>query len=127
MTVQEQNKATAIALYKMAFNDCEPARAAELYIGDSYTQHNPLVGDGIQPFIDYFEQMAKEYPGKHVEVKPALAEGSFVVLHCFQHWPGDRDYAGIDIFRFDEAGKIVEHWDVLQAIPEESMHDNGMF
>ena len=123
----EQNKKNAQDFYALMFNDNKPREAIERYVGDEYIQHNPHVGDGKEAFIDYFERMASEYPGKKVRFVRAIAEGNYVVLHCHQTWPGSDDYAGIDIFRFDDNGKVVEHWDVLQVIGDESKNDNGLF
>lgn len=127
MTDLQTMKRDAIAFYELMFNECRPQDAINRYVGETYIQHNPHVADGRAGFVAYFERMAAEYPGKRVEVKRAFAEDSHVILHCHQIWPGGLEYAGIDIFRFDETGKIVEHWDVLQELPKTSANGNSLF
>jgi predicted SnoaL-like aldol condensation-catalyzing enzyme len=98
-----------------------------LYVGAEYIQHNPLVGDGKQAFIDYFAEMAKSYPDKKIEFVRAVAEGDLVALHTHQTWPGNEEYVTMDFFRFDENGKIVEHWDSMQQVPDETKNGNLMY
>ncbi|SHG35229.1 nuclear transport factor 2 family protein [Flagellimonas flava] len=122
----EQNKLNAIAFYKMAYLG-HPAEAIEKYVGEEYIQHNPDVADGTQGFISYFEQMQDEYPDKSIEFVRCIAEGNLVALHTHQTWPGNDQYVTMDFFRFDENGKICEHWDAIQQIPEKSANPNTMY
>ena len=120
------NKQNAIEFYKMAYLG-NPAEAVEKYVGAEYIQHNPLVGDGKQPFIDYFTEMHRDYPDKSITFVRAVAEGDLVALHTHQVWPGNDQYVTMDFFRFDDNGKIVEHWDAMQQIPEVTKNGNTMY
>jgi predicted SnoaL-like aldol condensation-catalyzing enzyme len=120
------NKQNAVAFYRTAYEG-NPRKAVEQYAGDVYIQHNPLVGDGKEPFIEYFEKMAAEYPEKTIEFVRSAAEGDLVALHTHQTWPGGDEYVTMDFFRFDGNGKIVEHWDSVQQIPDKSENGNSMY
>ncbi len=122
----EANKKNAIEFYRTAYLG-NPAGAVERYVGAEYIQHNPLVGNGKQPFIDYFEEMARDYPDKSITFVRAVAEGDLVALHTHQTWPGNEQYVTMDFFRFDDNGKIVEHWDAIQNVPAETKNGNTMY
>ena len=122
----ELNKRNAIEFYKTAYLG-NPSLAVEKYVGEVYIQHNPLVGDGTASFITYFEKMHNEYPDKTIDFVRAIAEGNLVALHTHQIWPGNDQYVTMDFFRFDENGKIVEHWDSIQQIPQETLNGNSMY
>lgn len=122
----EANKRNAIAFYQLAY-DGSPRQAVEMYVGAEYIQHNPMVGNGPEPFIEYFERMAAEYPEKSIDFVRTVAEGDLVALHTHQVWPDDDQYVTMDFFRFDEQGKIVEHWDAMQQIPKTTANGHTMY
>jgi len=122
----ERNKQHAIDFYQMAYEG-NPHKAVSLYVGDEYIQHNPLVGDGKEAFIEYFDKMGSEYADKNIDFVRAIAEGDLVALHTHQIWPGNEGYVTMDFFRFDENGKIVEHWDTMQEIPKHTANGNTMY
>lgn len=123
--MSETNKERAMAFYRAAFEG-RAREAVEQYVGDRYIQHNPWVGDGPEAFVEYFDRMQREYPDKSIEFVRAVEEGDFVAVHTHQVWPGGSEFVTMDFFRFDN-GRIVEHWDAVQEIPDESANDNTMY
>lgn len=123
---EESNKETVIAFYDAAINDKDFA-AASAYLGDKYIQHNPLAADGPEGLQAFLEFAKENLSGFKVEFKRVLADGDFVVVHAHAtNGPDDRGSAVMDIFRLED-GKVVEHWDVMQPIPETAQNDNTMF
>ncbi|WP_339708727.1 nuclear transport factor 2 family protein [uncultured Kriegella sp.] len=121
-----ENKANAIAFYKTAYLG-SPKEAIAKYVGEEYIQHNPMVANGTAGFIEYFERMQNEYPQKSIEFVRCIAEGNLVALHTHQIWPDNDEYVTMDFFRFDDKGKICEHWDSIQQIPKTSENKNKMY
>ena len=123
---QQTNKETVIQFYQKAINEKDFA-AAQVYLGDKYIQHNPMAADGkegLKKFIGYLKANAPNY---HSDIKKAFTDGDYVILHVLNvPAPGAQGKAIVDIFRL-ENGKIVEHWDVIQQIPDKSANGNGMF
>lgn len=122
----QRNKKNAIEFYRTAYMG-DPKSAVEKYVGDEYIQHNPGVKNGKEGFIEYFTRMQEEYPDKQIEFVRAVAEDDLVALHTHQIWPGNDEYVTMDFFRFDENGKIVEHWDSVQQIPSDLKSGNPMY
>jgi predicted SnoaL-like aldol condensation-catalyzing enzyme len=121
----EQNKAAVLAFYEAGLNHKDFA-AARAYLGPTYTQHNPRAADGVDGFQAYVNYLRANTPDSHSEVKRVFADGDFVILHVLKivH-PGERGSAIVDIFRLQN-GKIVEHWDVTQDVPEKTASGNPM-
>ena len=123
----EANKKTVLMFYDLAFNKHQPAEAMKLYVGEKYIQHNPFAGDGKQPFISFFTDYYSKNSSAFVEIKRTIAQDDLVVVHALsKRNKQDRGSAVIDIFRLKK-NKIIEHWDVVQTIPESSANDNSMF
>ncbi|MEU6259638.1 nuclear transport factor 2 family protein [Streptomyces griseorubiginosus] len=123
----ECNKRVALAFIDLAFNKKKPQEAADRYIGATYTQHNPNFADGKAAFVSAVTDYTQQFPQLKEDVKRVAAEGDLVFVHTHETTtPTDLGSAVVDIFRFKN-GKIVEHWDVTQSVPETSANDNTMF
>ena len=123
----EANKRIIREWQELAINQRKPEEAVARYLGSHYRQHNPGAADGPEPFIAFMKWFSQTYPDSRMESKRIVAEGDYVVLHSHLiRKPGDRGMAVVDIFRL-ENGRIVEHWDVVQEVPETSANNNTMF
>jgi len=114
----EQNKQTVSRLFD-AFRAGDVDALDELIVED-YVQHNPQADNGLQAVKDYFAPVGPV----DVEVHRIIADGDLVAVHSNYK---TFNTAGVDIFRLNEDGKIIEHWDVLQPIPETTASGNDMF
>ena len=122
----EENKKTVAALYDAVLNQ-KDFDAASKYLGSRYTQHNPGAADGPEGLKGFIAFLKDKFPGNHSEIKRIFADGDYVIVHVHAvREPGTRGNAIVDIFKL-ENGKVVEHWDVIQPIPEKAANDNGMF
>lgn len=122
----ERNKEAVLAFYRAAIND-KDFDAASAYLGEHYTQHNPAIADGAEGLKGRIDLIRERFPELRAEVKKIVAEGDLVIAHVHGvREPGQRGTAIVDIFRLDENGKLVEHWDVMQDIPDHAENPNGM-
>jgi predicted SnoaL-like aldol condensation-catalyzing enzyme len=127
MADPEWNKLTVLAFLNMAFNEKKPAEAVENYGGSHYIQHNPQAPDGFEAFIQFVEGFMNQFPQVSYDIKRTVAEDDVVALHSqLKTSPEDRGTAAADFFRLED-GKVVEHWDVLQPIPESAANEHPMF
>src|SRR4051794_21464192 len=123
---EEANRAAVLAFYEKGLNQ-KDADAALAHVGDRYTQHNPNAADGPDGFRKFIGFLREKFPNSHSEIKRSFVDGDHVILHVHAvREPGTRGNAIVDIFKL-ENGKIVEHWDVVQPIPENPANNNTMF
>lgn len=123
---EEANRQTVLAFYEKGLNQ-KDADAALAHVGDRYVQHNPGAADGPDGFRKFIGFLREKFPNSHSEIKRSFADGNYVILHVHAvREPGTRGNAIVDIFKL-ENGKIIEHWDVVQAIPENPANSNTMF
>ena len=123
---EEINKKNVVEFYNVYINQ-KDLEATSKYVGSRYIQHNPMGADNLEGIKNFIQFLREKMPDAHWEMKRVFADGDYVITHGhFVSKPGDRGMAVMDIFRL-ENGKVVEHWDVGQPIPEKSMNANTMF
>jgi predicted SnoaL-like aldol condensation-catalyzing enzyme len=121
------NKKNVVEFYNAALNEKDFEKASK-YLGATYIQHNPVAADGPEGLKGFIAFLKDKFPNNKSDIKRVFADGNYVIVHVHAvRTPGDRGNAIVDIFRLDDAGKVVEHWDAVQPIPEKAANNNGMF
>ena len=121
------NKDMVLKMFDLMFVQHKVDQAVDKYFDPNYIQHNPYAATGAEPMREFFKKFYAANPTASVKLDHVLADGDLVALHYLTKVkPEDRGMMAVDIFRI-ENGKIAEHWDVVQPIPEKSANDNGMF
>ena len=123
----EANKKNVVEFYNAVLNDKDFEKASK-YVGATYIQHNPIGADGLDGIKGFINFLKEKFPQNKSEIKRIFADGNYVIVHVHAvREPGTRGNAIFDLFRLDDNGKVVEHWDAVQPIPEKSLNNNTMF
>jgi predicted SnoaL-like aldol condensation-catalyzing enzyme len=125
----ERNKKNVVAFYNAVLNE-KDFEKAKTYVGATYIQHNPIGADGLDGIKGFINFLREKFPNNKSEIKRVFAEGNYVIVHVHAvREPGQRGNAIFDLFRLDDDGKVLEHWDAVQPIPDPAtaLNKNGMF
>jgi len=121
-----RNRDHVLALYRNVLDPHDRTRLAE-YLAEDYIQHSPEATDGLGGIGDFLDWLKRDHPGHRNHIQRIFAQDDYVIVHLRATVPGEADLAVVDIFRLNEAGKIAEHWDIVQRVPENPKNSNGMF
>jgi predicted SnoaL-like aldol condensation-catalyzing enzyme len=127
----ERNKKNVVEFYNAVLNEKDFDKASK-YVGATYIQHNPIGADGLEGIKGFINFLRDKFPNNKSEIKRVFADGNYVIVHVHavrNPGTGERGNAIFDLFRLDDNGKVVEHWDAVQPIPdpEKALNKNGMF
>ncbi len=125
-TVDKKNKKIVVDFYQRLFGD-KDITAIDDYLVENYIQHNPGASDGRQALKDFFMKLISNQPKTKINFLKVVSDGDLVVLHMkVKSFISGNDASLIDIFRVKD-GKIVEHWDIIQDVPEKAANAHPMF
>ncbi len=123
--MSEDNRGIVTEFARIFYTERDPRTAFERFVSPDYIQHNPGLPDGPDAAVEGLEPKFQA-EGARFEVQRILVDGDLAVVHLKASRPGAADTAVADFYRI-RGGRLVEHWDVLQAVPTTSANDHPMF